>query len=82
MIPPPLRNVFIDGWELDCYWPEHRLVVELDGRPYHVAVRDMERDKRKDAKLLRAGIAVMRITDLRLELEPQAVLDDVRALTT
>ena len=81
-IPPPLRNVIVEGWELDCYWPEHRLAVELDGRPYHVAVRDIERDKHKDAKLLRLGIAVMRITDLRLELEPQAVLADVRALTT
>jgi very-short-patch-repair endonuclease len=81
-VPPPRRNVTIDGWEVDCYWPEHRLAVELDGRPYHVAVRDMERDKRKDAKLLRVGISVMRITGLRMELEPQVVLADVRALTT
>jgi very-short-patch-repair endonuclease len=81
-VPPPRRNVIVDGWELDCYWPDVKLAVELDGRPYHIAVRDMERDKRKDAKLLRLGISVLRITDLRMELEPQAVLADVRALTT
>ncbi len=79
-IPPPLRNVTIDGWEIDCYWPHARLAVELDGRPYHVAVRDLEKDRIKDAKLLRRGIRVLRITDRRLSLEPQGVLDDVRAL--
>lgn len=82
-VPPPLRNVHIDGWELDCYWPQRNLAVELDGRPYHVAVADMERDKLKDAKLLRhRGISVLRITGLRLELEPRSVFADVRALTT
>jgi hypothetical protein len=28
-IPEPQRNIYIDGWEIDCYWPEQRLVVEL-----------------------------------------------------
>ncbi|HYZ80697.1 MAG TPA: hypothetical protein VE571_05490, partial [Solirubrobacteraceae bacterium] len=44
-IPTPLRNVFIDGWEIDCWWPEQRVALELDGRPYHIAARDMERDR-------------------------------------
>jgi hypothetical protein len=78
-IPPPERNVYIDGWEIDCYWPEHKLAVELDGRPYHIAVRDMEKDKLKDAKLLRLGIRVLRITDTRLGLDPGGVLDDLLA---
>nr|MDQ2897331.1 endonuclease domain-containing protein [Actinomycetota bacterium] len=81
-VPPPLRNVIVEGWELDCYWPHVRLAVELDGRPYHVAVRDLEKDRYKDGKLLLLGIRVLRITDRRLELEPAAVLRDVRALTT
>jgi very-short-patch-repair endonuclease len=79
-IPPPRRNVHIDGWELDCYWPEHKLAVELDGRSYHTAIRDMEKDRIKDAKLLVLGIRVLRITELRLTLDPRGVLRDVRAL--
>jgi hypothetical protein len=80
-IPPPLRNVKLDGvWELDCYWPEYGLVVELDGRPYHIAVRDIEKDKFKDAKLLTKGIQTMRITDFRIEYDLAGVLDDVRAV--
>jgi very-short-patch-repair endonuclease len=81
-VPEPLRNVTVDGWELDFYWPAHNLAVELDGRPYHLAVKDIEKDKYKDAKLLLLGIHVLRITDFRFDVEPQAVLADVLALTT
>jgi very-short-patch-repair endonuclease len=79
-----LKNVVLeDGpyrWELDCYWPDHGLVVELDGRPYHIAVRDMEKDKFKDGKLLRKGIQTLRVTDFRMEYDTPGVLDDVRAV--
>jgi very-short-patch-repair endonuclease len=81
-VPPPLRNVIIAGWEVDFHWPHAKLVVELDGRPYHIAVRDTERDKLKDGKLLLLGISTLRITDLRMTLEPEAVLQDVLDLTT
>jgi very-short-patch-repair endonuclease len=80
-IPEPQRNVFIDGWEVDCYWPESKLVVELDGRDYHSSLRDMEKDKLKDAKLALLGIQVVRITDLRVELEPDQILADLLQLT-
>jgi hypothetical protein len=78
-IPEPQRNVHIDGWEIDCYWPEQRLAVELDGRPYHVAVKDLERDRRKDAKLLGVGVRVMRITDSRFEHDPLGAFYDLLA---
>jgi hypothetical protein len=78
-IPPPARNVYIDGWEIDCYWPEHKLAVELDGRPYHIAVRDMEKDRLKDAKLLGIGIRTLRITDMRFECDRGGVLEDLLA---
>jgi very-short-patch-repair endonuclease len=78
-IPQPRRNVHIGGWEIDCYWPEQRLAVELDGRPYHVAAKDIERDRLKDAKLLGLGIRVMRITDSRYELDPLGALNDLLA---
>jgi hypothetical protein len=79
-IPPPLKNVKIGIWEIDCLWPEQRLALELDGRPYHVAVKDTERDRIKDAKLMRLGLKPLRITDLRWRLDQRGALDDVRAL--
>ncbi|MEA2211353.1 MAG: hypothetical protein QOF83_1301 [Solirubrobacteraceae bacterium] len=80
-IPPPQRNIYINGWEIDCYWPEFGLAVELDGRNYHSSLQDMERDRRKDADLLRLQIGSLRITDLRFELEPERIRAEVRELT-
>jgi very-short-patch-repair endonuclease len=79
-IPEPLRNVDIDGWEIDCWWPEQKVALELDGRPYHVAVKDMERDRLKDTKLQRIGIRPMRVTDARWEHDRRGVHGDLRAL--
>lgn len=80
-IPEPERNVKFAGvWELDCYWPEHGLVLELDGRPYHIVVRDIERDRRKDAWLQRYGLRVLRVTDLRWRADRDGVRSDLMAL--
>jgi hypothetical protein len=79
-IPEPQRNIYIDGWEIDCYWSQFKLVVELDGRPYHIAVRDMEKDRVKDAKLLIIGIRTLRITDTRFNQDRSGVYDDLISL--
>lgn len=77
-IPPPRRNIHIDVWELDRFWPEHRLAVELDGRPYHIAAADMERDRFKNNALQRLGVTPLRFTDFRVEHDQRRILDDLR----
>jgi hypothetical protein len=77
-IPDPQRNIHIDVWEIDRFWPEHQLAVELDGRPYHLAASAMERDRVKDAALLRHGITPLRFTDFRVEHDIPGILADVR----
>ncbi len=80
-IPEPERNFKLAGtWELDCYWPEYGLVLELDGRAYHVAARDIERDRRKDAWLQRHGLRILRVTDLRWKADRNGVHSDLIAL--
>jgi uncharacterized protein DUF559 len=81
-IPEPQRNVHIGIWEIDRYWPEHRLAVELDGRPYHVAVKDMERDRLKDSQLQKLDITPLRFTDFRVEHDVRGILADVRHFTS
>jgi very-short-patch-repair endonuclease len=76
-LPDPQRNISIDVWEIDRYWPKHTLAVELDGRPYHVAAKDMERDRIKDAFLLRQGITPLRFTDFRVEHDVPGILRDL-----
>jgi very-short-patch-repair endonuclease len=77
-LPEPQRNIHIGRWEIDRFWPERRLVVELDGRPYHVAVADMEKDRIKDAALQRLGYVPLRFTDFRFEYDRPGILSDLR----
>jgi very-short-patch-repair endonuclease len=79
-IPEPQRNVYIGGWEIDCWWPEQRVVLELDGRDYHIAVQEMERDRLKDTKLQLLGIRPMRVTGDRWDLDRAGVHSDLMAL--
>jgi very-short-patch-repair endonuclease len=53
--------------------------VELDGRPYHVAVQHMERDRIKDAALQLLGYRPIRFTDARVEHDLPGILRDLRA---
>ena len=79
-IPQPQRNIHIGPWEIDCFWPEQRVALELDGRPYHVAAQDMERDRVKDTKLQILGIKPMRVTGERWDLDRAGVRSDLLEL--
>ncbi len=76
-IPDPMRNIHLGVWEIDCYWPQNRFAIELDGRAWHAAVRDAEKDRIKDTKLQREGIRVMRITELRFDQDRRGILEDL-----
>ncbi len=79
-IPEPHRNVRLAGrWELDCYWPEYGLVLELDGRQYHIAAQDFERDRLKDAWLQREGLRILRVTGARWDQDRAGVHSDLMA---
>ena len=79
-IPQPQRNVFLGPWEIDCYWPEQRLALELDGRRYHIVVKEIERDRRKDAWLQIHGIHILRVTDSRWRHDKRGVHGDLMAM--
>jgi Protein of unknown function (DUF559) len=65
-LPSPLFNALIDGEtgtrEVDAFWPERGLAVQLDGFDFHRTRRDRERDADSDADLELAGHRVMRFT--------------------
>ncbi len=80
-LPEPQYNVVVAGLTVDVFWPQWKLVVELDGRPYHNSPRAFETDRVRDATLQRAGLRVLRVTGYRLETAPGAALDDILALS-
>jgi very-short-patch-repair endonuclease len=80
-LPRPRVNQVIEGFEVDCSWPEHRLIVELDGRATHGMTAAFERDRARDRILQAAGWRVIRVTWRQLHRQPTAVASDLRTLT-
>jgi very-short-patch-repair endonuclease len=78
-LPTPQTNVLIEGIEVDCAWPEKRLVVELDSFEYHRTRAKFERDRQRDRKLIAAGWIVIRVTWRDLD-EPGALERELRAV--
>jgi very-short-patch-repair endonuclease len=79
-LPEPQYDVLLAGLTVDVYRPEWKLVVELDGEPYHSSPRALETDRIRDATLQKIDIRVLRVTGKRMDSEPEAVLNDVLAL--
>lgn len=65
-LPRPLFNAQVQGrttsWEVDAYWPQARLAVDLDSYDFHRTRQDFERDAAKNADLELAGEQVMRLS--------------------
>jgi very-short-patch-repair endonuclease len=77
-LPKPRRNVGAHGHELDFFWPELRLNVEMDGYRWHSTRARLNRDRRRDAELTARGITVLRFAYDQLE-EPQRVVAQLAA---
>jgi very-short-patch-repair endonuclease/predicted transcriptional regulator of viral defense system len=80
-LPEPSRWLNLEGrWiEADFLWPDARLVLETDGFETHSTRQAFERDRAKDALLLRAGYRVIRVTWRQLVREPSIVAATIRA---
>jgi very-short-patch-repair endonuclease len=73
-LPFPQTEVPLLGYRADLFWPEIRLVVEVDGYPTHGTKGAFERDRRRDARLKTAGYTVIRFTAREIEYEALAVI--------
>ncbi len=65
-MPSASFNAVVQGekttHEVDAFWPQQRLAVQLDGFEFHRTRRDRERDADSDADLELVGNRVMRLT--------------------
>lgn len=73
-LPLPRTNVLVSGFEVDAFWQEERLVVEIDGFAFHSARAAFENDRHRDGVLTAAGFRVLRVTWRQLTQEPEAVM--------
>jgi very-short-patch-repair endonuclease len=73
-LPAPEVNFKTERYELDFYWPEYRLAVEVDAVWTHSSASSFESDRRRDAELATQGIQVIRVTDRRIANEPERLI--------
>lgn len=73
-VDPPEVNTRLVGLEVDFYWPTRGLAVEVDGKAYHSAPRDFERDRQRDSELAAIGVRVVRVTWRQMNESPEALL--------
>jgi uncharacterized protein DUF559 len=76
--PRAIANVKVLGHEVDAFWPEFKLIAEVDGAP-HERPRAKRRDRRRDRELTAAGYTVLRFTDIEIEQRPESVSARVQA---
>jgi very-short-patch-repair endonuclease len=65
-LPVPRLNAFLNGYEVDAYFPQHNLILELDSWEYHHARDSFASDSERDAHHLAHGTPTVRIIPERL----------------
>jgi very-short-patch-repair endonuclease len=78
-LPQPQFNVHMAGQELDAWWEDVQLAVEIDGAEVHHTRRAFHEDRARDRRLAAHAIRVVRVTwrdlddDARLAAELRAI---------
>jgi hypothetical protein len=83
-LPRPRLNAWIDlgprRYQVDCLWPDRKVIVELDGYEAHGTWSAFQTDRDRDRRLLVAGYRGPRVTWRHLHEIPEALAADLRAL--
>ncbi len=77
-LPPPTTEQNLFGFRADNYWPEARVVLEVDSFKYHGLIRaNFDRDRRKDRIYAQNDIHVVRWSDNDIRDRPMELLADL-----
>jgi very-short-patch-repair endonuclease len=85
-LPRPRMNahVALRGrfYEIDCFWEEQRVAIELDGGPVHKTTKAFEDDRERDRILTAEGYTTNRVTWHHLHDTPTELASDLRQILT
>jgi very-short-patch-repair endonuclease len=81
-LPLPLTRQWVNGFEVDFYWPNLRLVVETDGGTYHRTPAQQTADRRRDQTHTASGLTNLRFTHGQIRYEPGHVEEILRLTYT
>jgi len=79
-LPKPQTRQYVNGFQVDFYWPELGLVVETDGLRYHRTPAQQAKDRVRDQAHAAAGLTSLRFTRAQVRYEPGHVLATTRAV--
>ncbi len=65
---------------VDIAWPDHRMIVELDGRRWHTVTEAMQDDRRRDRRATSHGWVVIRAPWDEVVHRPDSLIADLREL--
>ncbi|MGH2891772.1 MAG: hypothetical protein ACRDPM_00695 [Solirubrobacteraceae bacterium] len=68
--PSPEINYPFNGRQLDAFFPEYGVIVELDGWHFHKHREAFEHDRGRDADHLDHGLVTVRLTKTRFRDAP------------
>ncbi len=78
-LPVPLTKRWVNGFEVDFYWPDLGFVVETDGLRYHRTPAEQARDRLRDQTHTAAGFVNLRFTHEQVFYEPAHVTRTMKA---
>jgi very-short-patch-repair endonuclease len=78
-LPLPRTSVYVNGHEVDFYFPTLDLVVETDGLTYHRTPAQQAKDSERDQDHISAGLTPLRFTHAQIKYEPDRVTRTLRA---
>jgi predicted transcriptional regulator of viral defense system len=73
-IAPARRNVRVAGLEVDAYWPELGLVIEVDSASFHGTPHAFQADREKEAAVTATGRRLVRMTRFEIVRKPEATV--------
>jgi len=72
-LPTPQTKAWVNGYEVDFFWPELGIVVETDGLKYHRTASQQKRGLKRDQTHLAAGMWPLRFSHWQVKHEPAHV---------
>ncbi|HEX7293289.1 MAG TPA: DUF559 domain-containing protein [Solirubrobacterales bacterium] len=69
----PTTQAWVNGYRVDFYWPDLRLVVEVDGWRHHRTPGEQATDRRRDQAHAKTGLTTLRFAERQVRHEPWQV---------
>jgi very-short-patch-repair endonuclease len=68
-LPAPETKAWVNGYEVDFYWPELGIVVEADGLRYHRTASQQKRGLERDQAHIAAGMWPLRFSHWQIRYD-------------